>query len=408
MRILFLTQWFDPEPVFKGLLFAKELSKLGHHVEVLTGFPNYPNGKVYPGYKIRLWQRQVMDGIPVIRVALYPSHDQSSLKRIANYVSFSLSAAAIGTLLTEAPDVVYVYNLVTLGLAAILLKTFKKCAIVYDIQDLWPDALKVSGMLRNRMAIGIVDRWCKFVYGMADRIVVLSPGFKAALASRGVPSDKTEVIYNWCDEGAIRHQKCHPAVTTQIGLGGRFNIVFAGTMGKAQALDVVLDAAKLLFKKPEPIQFVFVGGGIEVEHLKQKAASMNLKNVLFLPRRPTSEIEEILSLADVLLVHLRADPLFAITIPSKIMAYMATGKPILAAMEGDAADLVEKANAGVVCMPGNPESIAEKVVLMFNLPRAALEKMGRNGQRFYDKELSLHTAVHRFDEVFKSCGMLNS
>jgi glycosyltransferase involved in cell wall biosynthesis len=323
-------------------------------------------------------------------------------------VSFSLSAAAIGILLTEAPDVVYVYNLVTLGLAAILLKTFKKCAIVYDIQDLWPDALTVSGMLRNRMAIGIVDRWCKFVYGMADRIVVLSPGFKEVLVSRGVPSDKTEVIYNWCDEDAIRHEECHSTVTTQIGLRGRFNIVFAGTMGKAQALDAVLDAAKLVFKKPEPIQFVFIGGGIEVEHLKQKATSMNLENVLFLPQRPTSEIEEILSSADVLLVHLSNDRLFEITIPSKIMAYMASGKPILAAVKGDAANLVKKANAGLTCTPQNPEMIAEAALRMCNLPRAELEGMGRNGQRFYEKELSLRTAVRRFDQVFKSCGMFNS
>jgi hypothetical protein len=141
MKILLLTQWFQPEPFFKGLSFAKALKSRGHDVEVLTGFPNYPGGKLYPGYRVRLWQRESVDGIRVNRVALYPSHDRSGLKRMLNYLSFGLSAALIGPLLVQKPDVIYVYNLVTLGPAAYLLRFFYGCPVVYDVQDIWPDSV---------------------------------------------------------------------------------------------------------------------------------------------------------------------------------------------------------------------------------------------------------------------------
>ena len=153
MRILFLTQWFQPEPSIKGLPFAKALRDRGHEVEVLTGFPNYPGGKVYPGYRVRLWQSEIMEGIRVHRVALYPSHDKSALRRMGNYLSFALTSATIGPFLVRRPDVVYVYNLVTLGLTSRLLQLIYGCPVVYDIQDLWPDSVSGSGMLDHHSSL---------------------------------------------------------------------------------------------------------------------------------------------------------------------------------------------------------------------------------------------------------------
>lgn len=403
MRILMLTQWFNPEPTFKGLSFAKELVKLGHEVEVLTGFPNYPGGKVYHGYRILPLQREIMDGIPVLRVPLYPSHNNSGMQRIANYASFALSASTIGALLIKPADVMYVYHPpATIGLSATVIHLLRKIPFVYDIQDLWPDTLNVTGMVNNKIVLGLIDTWCRFIYRRARRITVLSPGFKKILCERGVPSDKVEVIYNWCDENQIQITKRNDDLARNLGLYGRFNIIFAGTMGRAQALDAVLEAAGLISQKFPIIQFVFVGGGIDVIRLQNKVKDMELKNVRFLPRKPMSEIGQILNLADVLLVHLKDDPLFKITIPSKTQTYMAVGRPILMGVKGDAADLIEKANAGISCTPEDPKSIADSIERLFTLPRSQLDAMGDNGRKFYDKELSLSVGVRRFHEIFKS------
>jgi colanic acid biosynthesis glycosyl transferase WcaI len=402
MRILMLSQWFDPEPFYKGIPFAKELVKLGHEVEVLTGFPNYPEGKLYNGYRIKFFQRETIDGIPVIRVPLYPSHDTSATKRIANYVSFSVSATLFGLALVRRPDVIYVYHPpATISFPAIILSFFYRIPFIYDIQDLWPDTLAATGMLDSAPALWMVDKWCWFIYSQAAKIVVLSPGFKEMLIKRGVSCDRIEVIYNWCDEdhfqGGVRDEN----LARELGLSDRFNIVFAGTMGRAQALDRVLDAAVLLREKYPRVQFVFVGGGIYVKRLKAKANELRLRNVLFLPRRPVSEIGAILNLADVLLVHLKDDPLFRITIPSKTQAYMAAGRPILMAVKGDGSELVKRAKAGLTCTPEKPQSVAEAVEKFFIMSHEELELMGSNGKRFYEQELSLHIGAQRFEKIFR-------
>ena len=287
MRILMLTQWFNPEPFYKGVSFATELVNLGHEVEVLTGFPNYPGGKLYDGYKIKLFQREVIGGISVIRVPLYPSHDSNAIKRIANYVSFALSASLLGLLLVRRPDVVYVYHPpATVGLPALFLRFFHHAPFVYDIQDLWPDTLKATGMVNNRVVMWMVEKWCRFIYSQAAKIVVLSPGFREMLIRRSVPEHKIEVIYNWCEDNRIQSTARNEDLSRELGMAGRFNVVFAGTMGKAQALDAVLGAVRLLRDKLPKIQFVFVGGGIDVGSLKEKTIGQGLTNVRFLPRRP--------------------------------------------------------------------------------------------------------------------------
>lgn len=403
MRILLLTQWFDPEPTVKGLVFARELVRLGHEVEVLTGFPNYPGGKVYPGYRVRLLQRETIDSISIIRVPLFPNHDGSSIKRVLNYVSFAVSAAILGPFLVRKADVAYVYHPpATVALPAMVLKLLRRIPFVYDIQDLWPDTLSVTGMVSNRKVLQIVDLWCRLTYRIADRIVVLSSGFKRLLHSRGVPEEKVSVIHNWCDESQITVMEKSEAVKIEPTLAGRFNIVFAGTMGKAQALDAVLEAAGLLAEKFQRVQFVFMGGGVDVERLMDKALAMELDNVLFLPRRPMSQVGSVLSMADILLVHLRDDPLFEITLPSKIQAYLAVGRPLILAVRGDAAELVEKSRGGVVCAPEDAVSIAatvEKVFLMSPEERCA---MGKNGREYYRHELSLDIGARRFELLFKS------
>jgi len=407
VRILLLTQWFDPEPTFKGLLFARELAARGHEVEVLTGFPNYPDGQVYPGYRIRPWMREQIDGISILRVALYPSHDKSAFGRVLNYLSFAISAAVIGTVLIKKPDLVYVYHPpVTIGFAAMVIGLFRKAPFLYDIQDLWPDTVALSGMMSRPVAITLLNRWCKIVYRHARHIVVLSPGFKQKLVSRGIPQAKIDVIYNWCDAAAIQSSAPTPGLARSLGLDGHMNVMFAGTMGTAQALDSVIDAAALCLQTLPNVQFVFIGGGVDRDRLEKKAADLGVSNVRFLARQPMSTMGTVLGLADVLLVHLKDHALFRITIPSKSQAYMAAGKPVLMAGRGDAAELVTRSGGGLVCEPENPRSIADAVSRFVGMSLEQRRSMGEAGRKFYDEQLSLKAGVNRFEALFASiCGV---
>ncbi|MHC4664285.1 MAG: glycosyltransferase family 4 protein [Planctomycetota bacterium] len=404
MRILFITQWFQPEPFINGVHFIKELTKLGHEVQVLTGFPNYPGGKLYDGYRIKLLQREDMDGIPVVRVPLYPSHDRSGIRRFASYMSFALSAAIIGPWVMKRADVAYVYHPpATVCLPACVFRILRRVPFVYNVQDLWPDELAASKMFQNRFGLWLAERCCRLFYRLARKIVVLSPGFKETLCERGVRRDKIEVIYNWCADGDsdVRPVEKHPALRKELGLTGRFNILFAGNMGEGQALGTVLEAAEIVQNRCPRVQFVLIGGGTEADNLKLKAKDLNLKNVVFHDRRPPSEIGAILSLADVLLVHLSDAALHRITIPSKTQAYMLAGKPVLMGVRGDAAELVTRAETGLTCEPENPQSMADAVQKFEGMPPEELEAMGENGRRFYRRELALEIGARRYEEIFR-------
>lgn len=401
MRILFLTQWFEPEPSFKGLLFAKELMRRGHQVSVLTGFPNYPGGKLYPGYRVRLWQRETIEGVNILRVPLYPSHDCSALGRVANYLSFALSASTLGPLLVRNVDVAYVYHPpATLGLPAMAFRWLRGVPCVYDIQDMWPDTLMATGMVSGGFIPSLVAWWCRQVYRAMDRLVVLSPGFKRLLTERGVPPEKIKVIYNWWDEPEPILAPAVLPADEKAMLVGRFNVIFAGNMGLAQGLDTLLEAARQLAFSHPSVQFVLIGGGLDSDRLKAAVVADGLTNVIFLPRRPPSAIGAVLAAADVLLVHLRDDPLFAVTIPSKTQAYLATGRPILMAVRGDAAELVRKAGAGLTCEPGDATQLAATVSKFVKLPKERREAMGRAGRDYYAIHLSLRRGADYFCEVF--------
>ena len=398
-RVLLLTQWFDPEPTFKGMVFARELVRQGFEVEVVTGFPNYPGGKVYPGYRIKWLEREVIDGVQVTRLPLYPNHDQSAIKRVLNYASFAASALVYGLFMAKRADVMYAYHPpLTVGIAASLIRLLRRIPVVYDIQDMWPDTLRATGMLSNPKALNLVAAVCRWVYRRVDRIVVLSPGFKRLLGERGVPAAKVDVIYNWADEAALA------APTGQLPAAfpgsDRFRILFAGNMGKAQALGAVLDAAALLQAQGSCVCFVMLGGGVELGTLKQQAAQRGLTNVVFLPAVPMAEVGTYLQAADALLVHLRKDPLFEITIPSKTQAYMAAGKPLLMAVDGDAADLVRQSGGGVVAESENAAGLAQAADALTETRPQALANMGQQAQQFYAEHLALAVGVGRFGEIF--------
>jgi glycosyltransferase involved in cell wall biosynthesis len=399
-RILFLTQWFDPEPTFKGLVFARELVRQGFEVEVLTGFPNYPGGKLYPGYCLKWLQKERCDGVLITRVPLYPSHDQSAIRRVLNYVSFSASALLYGLLGAKKPDIIYTYHPpLTVGIVAVFIRFFRRVPVVYDIQDMWPDSLRATGMIANLRVLFLVSQICNWVYRHVDHIVLLSPGFKRLLIERRVAEQKMDVIYNWCDEASLSTPT--GAVPTAFPSLDKFRIMFAGNMGKAQALDAVLDAAEIVARNYPQICFIFLGGGIELEHLKLIAERDKLSNVCFLPAVPMAEVGSMLAEADALLVHLKKDPLFQITIPSKTQAYMAVGKPILMAVDGDAAELVKAGNCGVIAESQNPESIAAAAITLFKSDASERLAMGERSRNYYQQHLSLSVGTKYFGDIFR-------
>jgi len=315
---------------------------------------------------------------------------------MVNYLSFALSALLIGPFVVQKPDVLYVFNLITLAWTALLIKKVSGCKIIYDVQDLWPESVSNSGMLTNRAIQGILKRWSCWAYRQADKIAVLSPGFKNALVQRGVDPGRIEVIYNWSEETKDPHNGSGNSLKETYHLQHTFNVVFAGTMGVMQGLDTVLEAARLGGDQIPELRFVLVGGGVELERLKEKAVQSGLKNVVFIPRQPMSEMHRIWALADALLVHLVDDPLFEITIPSKTQAYLAAGIPIVMGVRGDAADLVHSAGAGVACAPENPEEMLAAIKQLVAMTPEERKQMGRNGKAFYERFLSFEAGGEKF------------
>ncbi len=394
-----MAQLFDPEPTFKGLLFAKELVARGFDVEVITGFPNYPGGKLYEGYRIKLCQKKMIDGVLVTRVPLFPSHDKSKLGRIANYISFAFSSLLYGLFFAGRPDVIYAYHPpLTVGISASIIKLFRRVPVVLDIQDMWPDTLKATGMISNPRLLGFVSSICNVIYSYVTKIVVLSPGFKNLLIDRGVPDRKIEIIYNWADEEVLRN--ITGEMPEEISTLEGFKILFAGNVGLAQGLRVILDAALLLKDHPLKINFIILGQGLQLDDLKRQAKDLGLSNVNFLPAVGWSEVGNFLGAADALLIHLTSDPLFEITIPGKTQAYMAVGKPIIMGVKGDAANLVSWADCGVCFDPEDPAALAEAVNGLMLLSAEDRHKLGANSKKFYDKNLSVKVGVDSFAKVF--------
>ena len=398
-RILIITQWFDPEPTFKGLLFAKELVARGFEVEVITGFPNYPGGTLYDGYRIKLIQKETIEGVSVTRVPLFPSHDKNKLGRIANYISFALSSLLYGLMFAKRPDVIYAYHPpLTVSISAVIIKLFRQVPVVLDIQDMWPDTLKATGMISNRRFLGFVSKVCNSIYSSVTKIVVLSPGFKNLLVTRGVPDSKIEIIYNWADEIALRHAASE--VPKELDSKKNFKVLFAGNVGQAQGLNVILDAALLLKDDVPEIDFLVLGRGLQLDDLKKRKKELKLDNVYFLPAVGMEKVGSFLRSADALLIHLNSDPLFEITIPGKTQAYMAVGKPIIMGVSGDASNLVLRADCGVCFEPEKSAALADAVKGLILLSRSDMRRLGENAEKFYDEYLSVKVGVDCFANVF--------
>ncbi len=391
MRILYLTQWFEPEPgVIKGLKFVRALQAAGHEVTVVTGFPNYPAGRLYPGYRLRPIRRERVEGVSVVRLPLYPSHDSSSLRRSLNYLSFFLSALAYLLVRRRPFDLAYVYHPpITVGLAAAIAGLVRRLPFVLDVQDLWPDTLAATGMVGGRRLTGLVGGLCAFVHQRAAAIVTQSEGMRATLAARGARADKLITIHNWADA-----EPRHVAQPTPL-VPGRFVVVYGGNLGRAQGLGTVLEAAAQLQDQRQDVLIRLYGEGVEAASLRQQACALDLRNLEFHPRVGKDEIDDVFARADALLLHLADDPLFAITIPSKTQAYLATGRPIAAGIAGEAARLLVDSGAALVAPPGDAKALAKAITTLADTPADTRRRMGLKGRDYYQRNLAFRRGMHQ-------------
>jgi colanic acid biosynthesis glycosyl transferase WcaI len=404
MRILIISQWCYPEPDLKCLTFAKELVKNGYNVQILTGFPNYPGGRIYNGYKVKLYQKEIINEISIIRVPLFPDHSKSGPKRILNYLSFALAAGIIGTILIKKPDILYVYHPPpTVSIPAIIIKLVYKAPIVYDMQDLWPESLiHADSVSKNKLIIKIATLYLNRMYNWVDKIVVLSNGFKEVLFMRGVSLDKIEVIYNWAyDTMPIADSNIHPS-HDYIFKSNCFNIVFAGNIGEGQGLESILEAAEICSQRNLSVRFIFIGDGIKKNDIVYLATTKKIQNVFFIPRQPLNEIDNYLLRADALIVHLKKLEYFKYTIPSKIQSYLKIGKPLILGVEGDAARVVNEANCGIVFEPGNPMSLYKSIEYILNLDKEKLFALGENGRNYYNENFHIKIGTAKFIKIFKA------
>jgi glycosyltransferase involved in cell wall biosynthesis len=391
MRILYLTQWFEPEThVVKGLKFAQALQGAGHEVTVVTGFPNYPAGRLYPGYRLRPHQGERMDGVEVVRLPLYPSHDTSALRRSLNYLSFFASVFVYLLVRRRRFDLAYVYHPpVTVGLAAALAGLVRRLPFVLDVQDLWPDSLAATGMTGGPIVMRLVGALCAFVHWRASAIVAQSEGIRRMLIARGAPDSRVVTIRNWADSESA--QSGRPAPLVQ----GRFVVVYGGNIGRAQGLETVLAAAAQLQVRCSDVLIQLYGDGVEVAGLNAFARELGLTNLEIHGRIGKAEINAVFARADALLVHLADHPLFTITLPSKIQAYLASGRPIAAGLAGEAARLLTESDGALVVPPGDPAALCEALAALAQTPSEALLQMGLRGRAYYHRNLAFQRGVHQ-------------
>lgn len=398
MRVLFVSQLFDPENAIKGAAFVRQLQDLGHVVEVITTFPSYPGGRIFSGYEQRWRSVEVMADVRVVRVPSFISHGQSAIKRLLSYGSFALSAAWYALFSAKRPDVIYAYYPpVMVGLVALVVGWIRRVPYVYDVQDLWPEALVATGHVRaDGQLVKWVERLCGLVYRRAARVVVLSQGYRDSLIRKGVPADKVVCVYNWCDESRMSAAADEPSVWCKVP--GTFRFLYAGNLGAAQALSHVVDAAALLQASDDAhIQIIFLGAGVDQEDLRSRATP--LSNVTFLPQVKVDDVGGYLKAADVLLVHLADDPVFDITIPQKTQAYLLAGKPILMAVRGESGALVSAVGAGMVVPSENAVAMAEAMRALASKNADELLAMGQRGFDFYNENMSMAKGVRQIEKL---------
>lgn len=367
MHILFLTDNFPPEgnaPATRTYEHAREWVKSGHKVTVITCAPNFPEGRVFDGYKNAFYNRSVMDGIDVVRVKTFISSNEGFVLRILDFISFMFSSFFAGLFQRKVDVVVATSPQFFTAISGWGLSAIKRKKFVFELRDIWPASITAVGAMEDSLVIKLLEKLELFLYRRADAIVSVTHSFKKELIERGVNGDKISVVLNGVDLLQYQPSQCkNSAFAKQYQLEDKFVVGYIGTHGMAHALEHVIDAAEQL-KTHDHIRFIFAGGGAAKDILVELVKQKQLTNVIFIPRQPKNNMPAIWSLCDVSLISLRDAALFKTVIPSKIFESMGMGLPILAAIpKGEASEIIETTKAGVICLPENGKALAESIIL---------------------------------------------
>ncbi|MGD8641034.1 MAG: glycosyltransferase family 4 protein [Gammaproteobacteria bacterium] len=403
MHIVFLSHYFPPEvnaPATRTYEHCKEWIRNGHQVTVVTCVPNHPRGKIYPGYKNRLYQVEEKDGIKVVRLWTYVTANEGFLKRTLNYISYKISAILATPFIGKADVVVSTSPQFFNGLAGYVVSRLKGAPWILEIRDLWPESILTVGAINNKHVIRFLEWLEMFAYRKADRIVPVTNAFKDYMVAKGIAEDKIHVIKNGVDLSFYDPVLVSNPLTRELEVDNKFVVSYFGTHGMAHNLETILYAADQL-RDYRDIVFMMVGDGAERKKLLQLRDEMQLDNVIMLEQQPKQQMPYLWQLSNVSLVLLKKSRLFKTVIPSKIFESMAMQKPVILGVEGESSEIINDANAGFTIEPENDGELAEKVLRLYN-DSELCHMMGKNGRshvtEFYDRSV----LARRFESVMAS------
>lgn len=408
MRVGLLTQWFEPEPGPAALpaVLARGLASRGHQVQVVTGFPNYPTGKVADGYHIRRAADETVDGVDIRRVALYPDHGSGVAGRLANYGSFALSALASGVGPLRSCDAVWVnYSPITIAAPMLAARHLFHVPMVTHVLDLWPDTIFASGFggtgTTGSLVRSTLDQWCSAMYKASDSVAFIAPSVGGLLRDRGVPDEKLRYVPMWADETVFVPSE--RSMREDLGIPeNSIVLLYAGAMGPAQGLDTLLEGVDLV-DDPQLVCLI-AGSGISETALRERA-SLSRADVRFLGRVPQDSMTELMATADIAYIGLRAHEHSLATMPSKTQATLAAGKAALVAADGDVRSVLVESGAGIPADPGSAQSVAAALRAALVEGRCNLAERGSKGRQYYERTFSVDTAVSTIESLLVDAAM---
>ena len=399
---MFLTHYFPPEvnaPAARTFEHCRIWVEAGHEVTVVTCAPNHPMGRLYPGYKNRMWQVEWIEGIRVIRLWVYLAANEGLVHRTLNYLSYFGSVTFQLGRLPGADVVISTSPQFFCGLAGYVVSWAKRIPWVLEIRDLWPDSIVAVGALPTSPLIRVLEKFETFLYRRATRIVSVTRSFCTHIAARGVPAARIRVITNGVNLEVYQNPKRDPELARELGLEGRFIAAYFGTIGMAHRLETVLEAAVLLQDEPK-IALLLVGDGAQRERLQTLAHERHLDNVKILGQQPRERMPVLWGLADASLVLLKKSPLFTTVIPSKIFEAMAMERPIILGVDGESREIVETAGCGIAIEPENAAELAQAIRRLAADPELT-RQMGANGRRAVVAEYDRSKLAERFAELLQ-------
>jgi glycosyltransferase involved in cell wall biosynthesis len=400
VRVLIVTQYFWPEN-FRINDLALGLVERGHEVTVFTGKPNYPDGTFFQGYGFFGRAEEDFRGVRVLRAPLIPRGSGGRLGLTLNFLSFALFGSLLAPLRCKgAFDAILVYepSPVTVGLPALILKRVKRAPLLFWVQDLWPETLSATGVVRSAWILKRVEQLVRFIYRHCDLILVQSRAFIARIESLGVPADKLRYFPNSAEELYRPAEASSQPPSSSVPLPNGFRVMFAGNIGAAQDFSTILAAAERL-RAHRDIHWTVLGDGRMQDWVEAEIARRNLSDTVhLLGRHPVRSMAHFFAAADVMLVTLKQDPAFALTIPSKVQSYLACGRPIVAALDGEGARVIEESGAGVAVGAGDAAALAEGVLRLHRMPKAEREAMGAQGRRYFEQHFERDLLLVRLEQ----------